>query len=209
MTNDILLTSSDNASNYPSGTAGIAGGREPRPRSLWSLCGLAVVVGIVGGFGAVFFRGLIALVHNLLFLGHASVLYDATRFTASSPWGAFVILVPVIGSLGVTFLVNTFAPEARGHGVPEVMDAIYYQRGVIRPIVAAIKSLASALAIGSGAAVGREGPSSRSAQPWAPRWARASPCQLRNASRSSRLAPAPALRLHSTHRSAACCSRPS
>jgi CIC family chloride channel protein len=57
-----------------------------------------------------------------------------------------------------TFLVSTFAPEARGHGVPEVMDAIYYKGGVIRPVVAVVKSLASAIAIGSGAAVGREGP---------------------------------------------------
>ena len=58
----------------------------------------------------------------------------------------------------VTFLITNFAPEARGHGVPEVMDAIYYKDGVIRPIVALIKSLASALSIGTGAAVGREGP---------------------------------------------------
>lgn len=132
--------------------------REPRPLTLWWLCGLALIVGIVGGFGAAFFRGLIGLVHNLLFLGRLSYSYDASLFTPPSPWGALVILVPVIGSLGVTFIVNTFAPEAKGHGVPEVMDAIYYQRGVIRPIVAAAKSVASALAIGSGAAVGREGP---------------------------------------------------
>ena len=58
----------------------------------------------------------------------------------------------------VTFLVQNFAPEARGHGVPEVMDAIYYREGKIRPIVAAVKSLASAISIGTGAAVGREGP---------------------------------------------------
>ncbi|MGH7022669.1 MAG: chloride channel protein, partial [Caulobacteraceae bacterium] len=44
------------------------------------------------------------------------------------------------------------------HGVPEVMDAIYYHGGVIRPVVAVVKSLASALAIGSGSSVGREGP---------------------------------------------------
>ncbi len=66
--------------------------------------------------------------------------------------------MPVIGAIGVTFLVVRFAPEAKGHGVPEVMDAIYYGNGVIRPVVAVVKSLASALAIGSGAAVGREGP---------------------------------------------------
>ena len=66
--------------------------------------------------------------------------------------------MPVIGGIFVTFLITNFAPEARGHGVPEVMDAIYYKEGIIRPIVALIKSLASALAIGTGAAVGREGP---------------------------------------------------
>ncbi len=60
--------------------------------------------------------------------------------------------------MGVTFLVSNFAPEAKGHGVPEVMDAIYYKGGVIRPVVALVKSLASALAIGSGSSVGREGP---------------------------------------------------
>ena len=66
--------------------------------------------------------------------------------------------MPVIGGLIVTFLVTNFAPEARGHGVPEVLDAIYYKEGIIRPVVAAIKSLASAFSIGTGAAVGREGP---------------------------------------------------
>ena len=66
--------------------------------------------------------------------------------------------MPVLGGMIVTFLVANFAPEARGHGVPEVMDAIYYREGVIRPIVAAVKSLASAISIATGAAVGREGP---------------------------------------------------
>ena len=141
-----------------SGAAGVTGGREPRPLSLWLVCGLALVVGIVTGCGAVFFRTLIGFVHNSLFLGDASFAYNSSLFTPASPWGALVILVPVIGSLGVTFIVNTFAPEAKGHGVPEVMDAIYYQGGLIRPVVAAAKSVASALAIGSGAAVGREGP---------------------------------------------------
>ena len=39
--------------------------------------------------------------------------------------------MPVVGAVVVTFLVNNFAPEARGHGVPEVMDAIYYNSGRI------------------------------------------------------------------------------
>ena len=119
---------------------------------------LGLVVGIVTGCGAVLFRLLIGLIHNLLFLGQLSASYDANQFTPTSPWGIFVILVPVIGGLGVTFLVAHFAPEAKGHGVPEVIDAVYYKGGVIRPVVAVVKSLASALAIGSGSAVGREGP---------------------------------------------------
>ena len=119
---------------------------------------LAIVIGIVTGYGAVLFRALIGLIHNVAFLGQFAVNYDASVFTPPSPWGALVILVPVIGGIGVTFLVTNFAPEARGHGVPEVMDAIYYKDGVIRPQVAVVKSLASALSIGTGAAVGREGP---------------------------------------------------
>ena len=122
------------------------------------LCSLALGLGIVTGLGAVLFRDLIGLIHNLMFLGLPAVRYDANLFTPPSPWGAFVILVPVIGAIIVTFLVSNFAPEARGHGVPEVMDAIYYNSGRIRPVVAVVKSLASAVAIGTGAAVGREGP---------------------------------------------------
>ena len=85
---------------------------------------LSVLIGIVAGLGAVVFRGMIALFHNVLFLGKFSIFYDANIHTASSPWGLFVILVPVIGAAAVAFLVKTFAPEAKGHGVPEVMDAI-------------------------------------------------------------------------------------
>lgn len=128
------------------------------PIGLRWLCILAFVVGVVTGLGAVVFRSLIGLVHNAFFLGRLSFAYDAGHFTPASPWGLFVILVPVAGGLAVTWIVSTFAPEAKGHGVPEVMDAIYYKRGVIRPVVAVVKSIASALAIGSGAAVGREGP---------------------------------------------------
>jgi CIC family chloride channel protein len=119
---------------------------------------LSILIGIVAGLGAVAFRGLIAFFHNLLFLGQISFIYDANIHTPPSPWGPFVILVPVLGAAGVSFLVQNFAPEAKGHGVPEVMDAIYYNKGIIRPVVALIKSLASALSIGSGGSVGREGP---------------------------------------------------
>jgi chloride channel protein, CIC family len=131
---------------------------DTHPVRLYQLCFYAFLVGIVTGLGAVVFRGLIGGVHNAVFLGRLSFSYDASRFTPAAPWGAWVIVVPVAGSLVVTWLVSTFAPEAKGHGVPEVMDAIYFRNGVIRPVVAVVKSLASAFAIGTGAAVGREGP---------------------------------------------------
>jgi chloride channel protein, CIC family len=129
-----------------------------RTMGLFGLSLLAIAVGIVTGFGAIAFRALIALIHNAAYFGRLSALYDANAQEPASPWGAGIILVPVVGGLIVTFLVSKFAPEARGHGVPEVMDAIFYREGRIRPVVAAVKSLASALSIGTGAAVGREGP---------------------------------------------------
>jgi CIC family chloride channel protein len=133
-------------------------GEESRQLPLAQLSLLALGLGIVTGIGAVLFRDLIGLIHNLFFTGHALIHYDANVFTAPAPWGMLVIVVPVLGGIGVTFLVTNFAPEAKGHGVPEVMDAIYHKGGIIRPVVALVKSLASALAIGSGSSVGREGP---------------------------------------------------
>ncbi len=130
--------------------------REPyRP---WTFSLLAVVVGVAGAVGALVFRRLIALFHNLVFLGQLSTVYDANQHTAASPWGAWIIAGPVLAAVLVAWLIERFAPEARGHGVPEVMDAVYYQEGRIRARVAVVKSLASALSIGSGGAVGREGP---------------------------------------------------
>lgn len=125
------------------------------PPILWLL---SILVGVVAGLGAVVFRALIGFFHNILFLGKVSSAYDANIHTPTSPWGPFVILVPVVGALGVAFLVKTFAPEAKGHGVPEVMDAVYNRKGIIRPVVSVVKALASALSIGSGGSIGREGP---------------------------------------------------
>ena len=105
----------------------------------------SVVIGVVGALGAVVFRGLIALFHNLLFLGQWSVVYDANatrrpaRGVPSSSWCPWWAR-PAWLSWSATSL-----PRPRGMACPEVMDAIYYHKGVVRPIVALIKSLASAL----------------------------------------------------------------
>lgn len=131
---------------------------EERRVSLLVLCTLALVIGVMTGLGAVAFRALIASVHNLSYNGTLSFVYNANVSEGPSRFGDFVLLSPVIGGLIVVFLVRRFAPEAKGHGVPEVMDAIFYKGGNIRGTVALIKALASALSIGTGAAVGREGP---------------------------------------------------
>jgi len=130
--------------------------RKPlRPPMYWLV---SVLVGLVAGLGAAAFRLLIGGIHNLFFLGKFSFVYNANLHTPAGPWGPGIILAPVVGALGVAFLIKTFAPEARGNGVPEVMEAIYYEKGAIRPMVALIKPLASALSIGSGGSAGREGP---------------------------------------------------
>ena len=130
----------------------------PSEHSPSRLVVLAVLVGIAGGLGAVLFRDLIALVHNLMFLGKWSLTYDANLHTPESPWGAWIIAVPVIGALVVAFIVKNFAPEAKGHGVPEVVDAIYYSGGIIRPVGAPVKGHAAGVSHGTRGAVGREGP---------------------------------------------------
>src|SRR5271155_2797829 len=132
--------------------------REERRVSLLTLCLMALGVGIMTGIGAVALRSLIGLIHNFIINGVFKVAYDANILEGASRWGNWVILSPILGGLVVVYLVDRFAPEAKGHGVPEVMDAIFYKRGNIRGVVALIKSLASALSIGSGASVGREGP---------------------------------------------------
>jgi len=74
---------------------------------------IAILVGVITGFGAIVFRILISLVHNLTFFGKLSASYDANVYTPASPWGWFVILVPVIG--GLWSLIETgFLPGTRG-----------------------------------------------------------------------------------------------
>lgn len=123
------------------------------------LLALAVLVGLGAGFGAVVFRGMINSLTQL-FSGHAD--YSAAGHSPNSlvpwlgPW--FVVLAPAVAGLVYGPLVHRFAPEARGHGVPEVMYAVARKGGRIRPRVALVKSTASALCIGGGGSVGREGP---------------------------------------------------
>jgi CIC family chloride channel protein len=147
--------------------AGLAAGPADGRRQLtdWlrtspsGLIPVALLVGAGAGGGAVLFRYLI-LWFTELFTGRAD--YSNAGHVASPHFSGlgmfFVLLVPVIGGAIYGPIVDRFAKEARGHGVPEVMLAVAERGGRIKPAVAAVKSLASALCIGTGGSVGREGP---------------------------------------------------
>lgn len=114
---------------------------------------LAIFVGLLGGFGAIGFRLLIRAFQSISY-GSGPDLLD---IVLSIPW-YWKILVPAIGGAVVGPLIFFFAREAKGHGVPEVMEAVAVRSGLIRKRVVIIKSLASAVCIGCGGSVGREGP---------------------------------------------------
>ena len=110
----------------------------------------SLIVGIGAGLGAVLFRRLIDWLHNFAYSDIAGFL--------SEWYPLHLILIPALGGAIVGPLVYYFAREAKGHGVPEVMEALELRGGKIRPRVVVIKSLASSVCIASGGSVGREGP---------------------------------------------------
>jgi chloride channel protein, CIC family len=114
---------------------------------------IAIIIGVLAGFSAIGIRALIKGISLLSYPGIGSFLENVL----SAHW-YIIILAPAIGGLIVGPLIYFFAPEAKGHGVPEVMQAILLKGGQIRPRVAIIKALASAISIGTGGSVGREGP---------------------------------------------------
>ncbi|MGF2947006.1 chloride channel protein [Mycobacterium sp. Lab-001] len=120
---------------------------------------IAVAVGMAAGIGAVGFRYLI-FGFTWLATGHDEFGQQGWVGSDHLPWlgVGFFVAVPVLGGLLYGPLIARFAREARGHGVPEVMIAVAENGGRIRPQVTVVKALASALCIGSGGSVGREGP---------------------------------------------------
>ena len=120
---------------------------------------MALVVGVVAGFGAVGFRWLI-FAFTWLATGHQQFGQQGRIGSLHLPWFGvwFLLLIPVLGGLIYGPLIQRFAREARGHGVPEVMLAVAENGGRIRPQVSIVKALASAICIATGGSVGREGP---------------------------------------------------
>jgi CIC family chloride channel protein len=114
---------------------------------------VAIIIGVLAGFGAIAIRVLIKEISLLSYPGGENFLLNVLH----APW-LKILLIPIAGGLIVGPIIYFLAPEAKGHGVPEVMQAILLKGGMIRARVAIIKAIASAISIGTGGSVGREGP---------------------------------------------------
>ena len=111
---------------------------------------LALVTGVIGGLGAIVFRWLISEVM-------AFVVWVVPSHT-ESPWHLLIALAPAAGIVAVNLISHYLAREVKGHGVPQILEALALHGGRIRPRVGFFGILAPALTIGSGGSVGREGP---------------------------------------------------
>lgn len=128
----------------------------------------ASIVGLVAGLGAAFFHFLLGIVSEKALMDIVGYTYPlpggegggpisaAINFSVKHRW--LFLVVPTVGGLISGFFIFVFAPEAAGHGTDAVVDAFHNKRGYIRPIVPVIKTIASAVTIGTGGSAGREGP---------------------------------------------------
>ncbi len=114
---------------------------------------VAILIGILAGYGALIFRYVIKMAQY----GFYQNTNDVLTFHSAMPFW-LKILLPAAGGLIVGPLIYFGAREAKGHGVPEVMEAVALKGGRIRARVALVKIIASGISIGSGGSVGREGP---------------------------------------------------
>ena len=112
---------------------------------------LGLLVGAGTGVAAVVFQYLIQGTHAFFFEFLYPAAYQVVGPTA-------VIGIPAVGGLAAGLVLYAFAWEARGGGIAQVMLAVSQQGGRIRPIVAIVKAIATALCLGSGGSAGREGP---------------------------------------------------
>jgi len=114
----------------------------------WYLVVLAAGIGTVTAFGAIGFVRLINWAEH-----------SAETFYEGGVWRWWMLpLLPMAGALLTGCLTFFFVRESSGHGVPEVLDALYRKRARIHPKVGVVKALTSASTIASGGSAGAEGP---------------------------------------------------
>lgn len=113
---------------------------------------LAVLVGILAGLASVLFKFMIHFFQKQFW--KADIIIDAV---STQPW-FLTVLIPTVGGLIIAPIIFYGAKEAKGHGVPEVMESLIFRGGRIRNQVSAVKAIASSICIASGGSTGREGP---------------------------------------------------
>ncbi len=113
----------------------------------------ALLIGALAGFGTILIRSMIKEISDFSFRGGGTVLENIK----DSAW-YWRILIPTIGGAIVGPIIYFFSKEAKRSGVPEVMQSVLIRGGYIRPRVAVVKAITTAITIGTGGSVGREGP---------------------------------------------------
>ena len=116
---------------------------------------VAVVIGVLGGYGAVGFRRLIDVIKVMFF--RCGLNDNLLTYSLGLPWWQR-FLIPAAGGLALVPLLRWFGKETKGHGVPEVMESLVLRGGKINPRTMLTRAFASAITLGSGGSVGREGP---------------------------------------------------
>ena len=125
-------------------------------RRVWLLTGVAVVIGTGAAALAVLLLRAIALMTNLFYYHRLSLAMVGPAGSPLSPW--IMPLVPIVGGLLVGFIAHYGSDKIRGHGIPEAIEAILLHGARVDPLVAVLKPLSAAIAIGSGGPFGAEGP---------------------------------------------------
>jgi len=116
---------------------------------------LSVAVAAVICLVAKFLVLLIHLVTNVCFYGIADF---SSRSPADNHLGLFVVILPAAGGLIVGLMALFGSKAIRGHGIPEAMEQVLTNQSRIKPSIAFLKPVSSAIAIGSGGPFGAEGP---------------------------------------------------
>jgi CIC family chloride channel protein len=131
-----------------------------RIRRIWRGTLIGISIGLVSGLGAILFNFLLRTGTDLFCRDLVNLLGGSSpREFLDIPVGRWVMMwIPALGGLFSGLIVFTFAPEAEGHGTDAMIDSFHHKRGVIRKRVPFVKTLASAITIGSGGSAGKEGP---------------------------------------------------
>src|SRR5699024_6184734 len=128
---------------------------ETHPRTLF-ISFLALLVGLLAALLAFALLRLIGLITNLVFYQQVATELVAPG-AAAHPWW-LIVGAPVLGGLVVGFMARYGSQQIRGHGMPEAIESMLREGSKIKPRVAALKPLSSALTIGTGGPFGAEGP---------------------------------------------------